>query len=197
MSNLLIPVQGMGRYNEMANMNRKFWYHHWAPIVTLSPTDEPMQVPGIVNVSLGREGHTGRASIERWRLMLEWCAEQPFDYFLMHETDSICLTNELPDYLFDNPDTLFSNEMPENAQPPIQGFYCLAPWFFSRKLIKEIVHYIPKLIFTGPANGDRWLGQILEQGGFKHAPFRNGIGCGTLSMAPDRMPELIQIGNAV
>lgn len=173
----------MGRYNEMAQRNRGMWERHRFPVVTLSPTDEPMQVPGLVNIPLGLEGYTGHMSLVRWRLMLEWCAEQPFDWFLMHETDSVCLQNDLPCYLFDK-NTFFSNEMPENANPPIQGFYCIAPWFFSRDLIKRMVHFIPDLKFTGPPNGDRWLGQLLEQGGFKHAPFQNGIGCGTLSTAP-------------
>jgi hypothetical protein len=120
--------------------------------------------------------------------MLRWCLAQPYDHFMMHESDSICLSKTLPAYFYQRPWTFFSNEMLENRVPPEQTFYCVAPWFFHRSHAEQILAVdTPD---RAPFHGDRWVGQRLEVGNIRHARFTPGIGCGTIRPDGD-LPQVL------
>ena len=191
----LIVVQSVGGYEQMCRNNRALWEHHGLPVVVLSPTDKPCIVEGMACAQVGRDQHAGPISIERWQRMLEWCLRQPYDYFFLTESDAVCLEPELPLWLWGihSCDLRFwSNEMPDNAAPPRQQFYCIAPYFFHRSLAQRILN-ISQLVPCGePQHGDRWIGLMLEAGSIPHQKFSPGIGCGTLDPV-NRRDEFQQV----
>jgi hypothetical protein len=203
----LVVVQSIKKYEAMTFMNLPLWRHHGSQVVIMSPWDSQLVIPGSLFAFVGEDEWAGAKSIERWVKMLAWCDREchnkGYRYVLMHESDSVCLTSKLPEYLTapENEEIFFSNEMPENAEPRIQEFYCLAPWFFSAKVVRKLMAFIQTEFFwpVGPLHGDRWLGQLLVASGVAHRKFEPGIGCGTLGpvTAPDRLPELNQVCDAV
>ena len=178
----------------MVQMNLPHWRKHGFPVVVTSPEDSRCVVPGVDCVFHGLNDYTGIRSLNRWRLMLGWMAQQPFDYFMMHEADSICLNTDIPRYCY-RQGVLFSNEMPDNAVPPTQAFYSLAPWFMSKSVIVRMLEVSKTRPDRPPYHGDRWVGQMVEQGAIAHQKFEPGIGCGTLSFS--RPAELEQVCSAI
>lgn len=192
--NTLVVVQAFGPYTDMVRMNLPSWNQHGLPVVITSLGDSPVQVEGIGCYTHGRNGYVGPVSLDRWRILLRWLLEQPFEFFMMHESDSICLSPSIPRYCYENPDVLWSNEMPENGTPPTQQFYCVAPWFMSRRTITRLLETSARSPDRPPYHGDRWVGQMAEVGGIPHSPFSPGLGCGTLR---EGTAELAQVCAAV
>ena len=122
--------------------------HHECPVVILSPTDEPFKIdhPGIENRSGGLRQYTGQLSLDRQREHMKILLEYPEDYFLMHDADSVCLSQKIPDYLYAE-DVLWSNLVNDHMAGREHGFYIdgfprLAfqpPYFMSRKVIERLL----------------------------------------------------------
>jgi hypothetical protein len=172
-------------------MNLPWWKHHGFPVVITSPENSYCIINEAPCVPVGLEGYTGQESLHRWRAMFRWMLQQPFEYFLLHESDSICLRKELPWELY-RPGVLFSNEMPDNGVPATQAFYCVAPLFMHRNVIERMLEVSKTSADRPPYHGDRWVGQMVEEGEIAHQAFSPGIGCGTLSRK-ERPQELDQI----
>lgn len=189
----LVVVQAFAPYADMVRMNMPYWKHHGCPVIISSPRDSFCFVENAVCVRHGEEGHAGPKSLDRWREILEWMLVQPQKYFLMHESDSICLDPAIPRYCYKQPDVLWSNEMAENGNPPTQQFYCVAPWFLSKDTIKKLLGASKHSPDRPPFHGDRWVGQMAEVSGAPHSLWTPGIGCGTLRPGP----ELRQVCAAV
>ena len=169
-----------------------FILHHECPTVILSPRDSPVEIihPGVENIAAGPNEYTGYKSLARFREHLETLLMFPENHFLIHDSDSFCLTPKLPDYLYAEPDLLWSNLKINDAVatqhkffPP--GFPKIAfqpPWFFSRNTIKALLSAVndvtpnPNMLFI-----DYWLVQLalkaeIQWKGFPGAiswPMRN------------------------
>lgn len=85
------------------------YLHHECPVLVLSPQDAPAHVPGATNLSAGMRAYEGLTSVDRQRQHIEILLRHEADFFLLHDSDSICLSPELPSYLYDEPDTVFFN----------------------------------------------------------------------------------------
>lgn len=159
--------------------------HHGCPVVILSPEDSPVEIlrPGVVNRSAGPNEYTGYKSLARFREHLEILLTFPENFFLINDCDSFCLTPKLPDYLYAEPDLLWTNLKVNDAAvqhpffPP--GFPRIAfqpPWFFSRNTIKALLSVTdavtpnPDMLFI-----DYWLVQLALQGGIQWKGFPEAI----------------------
>lgn len=89
------------------------WQHHGYPVLILSPEDSPVviEAEGVECRSAGRVGWAGRHTLDRQLAHFRIMAEYPQRYLLMHDADSVILSPELPDYLYERGDCLFSNEV--------------------------------------------------------------------------------------
>lgn len=129
-----------------------WWTRHEQPVLVLSPAfelnyvDENGQehVPGTdPSVSFDQSGATFRAAgaagwkgshtihrqIEHWKI----AAEYERDWYMMFDDDSICVSRDLPEYLYEDKRTFWSNEIGThylNYEPP---------YFFSREVLLMLI----------------------------------------------------------
>lgn len=99
------------------------YLHHGYPVLVLSPEDAPVHIlhPQVICRQAGQAGwkgaHTVYRQVKHWKLAAEY---EP-RWVLLHDADSVCLTPQLPEYLFADPETFWSNEIGHhylNYEPP-------------------------------------------------------------------------------
>lgn len=102
------------------DMLRPWYEHHNLPIVVVSPEDSKVKKFGPHwCIFAGRKGYTGPHTWTRQHLQMKKLLEFDFDFYLMHDSDSICLDPVLPGYLFEeeNKNTIFSNLVDDFRKP--------------------------------------------------------------------------------
>lgn len=115
-----------------------FYLHHECPVLVLSPEDAPVQIdhPDVTCRSAGLAGWKGWHTLERQIAHLQIVAEFPQTYLLLNDSDSMCLTPELPSYLYGHPeDTFFSNE----AMWQEPGAPLVPPYFFTQAALARML----------------------------------------------------------
>lgn len=192
----LVTVHGYaGDAHQVQNL-LPYYEHHQMPIVILSPTDSPIAPMGPhICRHAGLREYIGAKSLERQRLQLEAMLDYPFDYFLSNDSDSVCITPRLPDYLFDSGDVLWSNEVsdamhtrPDGYRWPQLAFQ--PPYFMSRRVVETLVKaakYVkpdPKTPFI-----DWCMMAWAVQGNVRHKGFPDGVSCPTSDMHSARHME--------
>lgn len=128
------------------------YLHHNCPVLVLSPSDAPVQIDGVLNRMAGRRAYTGQVSVDRERAHLEILLEYPQSHFLLHDSDSVCLSPDLPSYLYAEPETLFYNATPthrfiwaQGSDPVHHATYARfpevfqPPLFFSRDTLERML----------------------------------------------------------
>lgn len=135
--------------------------HHKCPVTVLSPIDSRVTIEGVDCRYAGyREGSVitrhidgrdriitaGRIANERQRAQMQTLLEYPEKFFLMNDADSMCLSPELPAYLYNEPDIVWANvahdPLPDNQPGYPPGFPRLAlqpPYFLSRRTIEVML----------------------------------------------------------
>jgi hypothetical protein len=113
------------------------YLHHGAPVLILSPVDAPVHIdsPGVTNRTAGLSGwkgpHVAYKMWYHWQIMLE----QPKNWFLIHEPDTLCLAPELPPELFHRTDVMWSN----TDNPNGEGRMLSPPWLCHREVLERLV----------------------------------------------------------
>lgn len=129
-------------------MNIPLYTHHECPVVVLSPVDSQAIVdhPGVECRFGGKRAYIGQDSLDRQVEHLKILLTYPHEFFMIHDSDSVCLDAELPKYLYDEPDLVWSNQVFDNIpehQPHIpDGWPKVAfqpPYFLSRKTIEKML----------------------------------------------------------
>jgi hypothetical protein len=140
----LIVVCGYaGDLNQIEN-NMPCYVHHGRPVVVMSPTDSPITKtfgPKVENLSAGLKGWIGPQTLERQRLMLAAMLDYPCNHFLINDADSLCLSPELPAYLYADPDLVWSNEVMDTnpGESLLPKIAMQPPYFLSRKTIRALL----------------------------------------------------------
>ncbi len=128
--------------------NLGLYLHHECPVVFLSPEDSPVKVdhPGVESRYGGKRAYTGKDSLDRERRHLEILLEFPETHFMIHDADSVCLDAKFPDYLYAEPDVVWSNQVnddiPQHQATFPPGWPHVAfqpPYFLSRKTIQAML----------------------------------------------------------
>lgn len=171
--------------------------HHKAPLVIVSPEDSPVHHIGKhICRTAGKRAYIGQDSWDRQYLQLKLLLEYPQKWFLLNDSDSFVLTPRLPDYLFEDEDCVYSNEVNDFRSPgkPTEhgiiapddyheGFPLIAmqpPYFLSRKALEAIVanaeglQACPITPFI-----DWWWVPACRVAGLEHKNFKNGASMGT------------------
>jgi hypothetical protein len=163
------------------------YLHHRRPVVVLSPEDSKAEIryPGIENRFAGKRAYIGQESLDRQRLHLQELLKFPENRFLIHDADSVCLSPKIPDYLYAEPDLVWSNlvndGIPEHqpAYPP--GFPHIAfqpPYFLSRRTIEAMLA-VAEGITANPTMPfiDHYMVQLTLKAGLPYRSFRDGVSC--------------------
>lgn len=152
------------------------WHEaHGHPVCILSPEDSP--VTFLPSVRLGKRAYIGQDSLDRQYLHLKFLSEQPYDYFLMHDSDSLCLTPKIPDYVF-QPDVFFSNEVCD-PRPHETGLPKLAfqpSYALSKETLQRLVEVAPSVV-PDPITPyiDNIMLRWVYAAGVKHQAFENSV----------------------
>jgi hypothetical protein len=159
--------------------------HHECPVVILSPDDAKVEISGVESRFGGKRAYTGQDSLDRQREHLKILLSYPENHFLIHDSDSVCLSPEIPQYLYAE-DALWSNLVVDNIPGREHGYYLngfprLAfqpPYFVSRKVLERLVASVeggnltanPTLPFI-----DHYMVQLAVHSGVPWKNFRDGI----------------------
>jgi hypothetical protein len=92
----------------------------------------------------GRRAYIGDLSLTRQFAQMRVLLEYPFEYFLANDSDSLCISPRIPEYLYADPHNFWSNEVSDlmhQRKPgykwPRQAFQ--PPYFFSRRILEQMV----------------------------------------------------------
>lgn len=183
---VLVTVHGYTGDAHQIRMMLPFYEHHKLPIVIFSPEDSP-----IVNVGPhicrhgGKRAYIGPLSLERQRRHLEMMLEYPFEYFLAHDSDSVCLSPLLPAYLFAEKNVLWSNEVSDAmhtraADYPWPQLAFQPPYFFNRRVAEQLIAAAPRVPVDAKTPFIDWCMMSWSvEGKVNHKNFRDGVSCPT------------------
>jgi hypothetical protein len=159
------------------------YLHHDCPLVVLSPEDSKVEIPDVETRFGGERCYIGEKAITRMREHLKILLTFPENFFLIHDADSFCLTPKLPDYLYAEPDLLWTNlkldDIPQQQAFYPEGFPHIAlhpPWFMSRKTIEGLLAVAdgvtpnPEMLFI-----DYWLIQLAIKAGLHWKGFPEAV----------------------
>jgi hypothetical protein len=182
---LLVSVHGYdGDKNQIQNALR-FYEHHQAPVVIFSPEDSKISRMGPhICRFIGRRQYIGQLSLDRQKAQLAALLDYTgFNWFLMNDSDSICVEPKLPAYLFESPETLWSNSVsdamharPENYPYPRLAFQ--PPYFCHRSVIQKLISVDVPADPTTPFI-DWWMMSVAIEARVPFQNFRDGISCPT------------------
>ena len=126
----------------------EFFLHHECPLTVLSPEDSRVEVnyPGVTSLYGGKRAYIGQDSLDRQAIHLAMLLDFPEKHFLIHDADSVLLDPKIPDYLYAEPDVVWSNQV-DDAIPEHQPYFpegwphvaFQPPYFLSRKTIAAML----------------------------------------------------------
>lgn len=153
------------------------YIHHQCPVVVFSPTNAPAHVvyPGIERRFIGEACYIGGSSLDRQRQHLETLLTYPHKFFLLHDSDSFCLSPKLPDVLYKcSQKTIWSNEVtePRPHQSPYPKLAFQPPYFLSRNVIEQMLRVAGR-VGTHPITPyiDWWMLAVSHEAGLHHRSF--------------------------
>lgn len=156
--------------------NIEAYAHHQTPVVILSPEDSPVFFSGWDCRQAGKRAYIGQESLDRQRRYLEILLTFPHKYFLFNDSDSMCLSPEIPRFVYDEPDVFWSNEVVE-PRPHASPYLKIAmqpPYFFSRETIQKLLAVADR-ITAHPITPyiDWYMVALVSEAGVPHKSFFN------------------------
>ena len=140
---------------ELVNAMLPWFKHHETPVLLLSPADSPVEIidPQVENASAGEAGwkgqHTLHRQVEHWKLALA----RPQNWFLLNDADSLCLSPDLPAYLYSDPFKFWCNVLcHENEHLDTDKPNLNPPYFMNRDVLQALVDASESLEIPEEAN---------------------------------------------
>jgi hypothetical protein len=116
----------------------------------MSPDDSRIErvecAPTVITRYAGQRAYVGQASLDRQIQHMRIALSHPFDFFLMNDSDSFCLSPKIPDYLYTD-DYIFANAVgePRPHSSPYPKVALQPPYFISRKNLEKLVAVAPRI----------------------------------------------------
>ena len=121
---------------------------HRLPITVMSPEDHPAAIhyEGIDNVHAGKQAYIGQDSLDRQILHMKAMLNYPEEWFLCYDADSFFLDPEIPAYLYQDKNVLWSCQLGDGIadhQPFFEeGWPHIAlqpPYFMHRSVCEKLI----------------------------------------------------------
>lgn len=189
-------------YQGDAELVRAFlpqFLHHGCKVLVLSPADSPVQIdhPGVECRSAGNAAYFGQDSLDRQRAHLELLLTYPQTYFLLNDADSMCLSPEIPAYLYEGAQgTVWSNEVRETRPHPSPypkiAFH--PPYFLHRDTISRMLEVADR-ITAHPITPfiDWYMVALACEAGLDHKSYPDGRSGTAWKHGP--IPETKEMGH--
>lgn len=193
----LVAVCGYAGDANQIKIQMPYLQHHGSPVLVLSPDDAPVTARLLGNPrntlyqTGGKRAYVGQLSLDRQRDHLKILAARPERFFLVHDSDSICLSPKLPGYLYAEPDVVWSNIVSDEFHPRDEGypFPRLAfqpPYFLSKESIQKLI----EVADTVPGNPrSPFIDWCMMAWSFTaklaYKAFPDGMSCGTAQDNPN------------
>jgi len=137
---VLVAVSCYAGDQHQVTGNIKAYAHHQTHVVILSPEDAPVNFPGWDCKQAGKRAYIGQDSLDRQRRYLEILLTYPYKYFLFNDSDSMCLSPEIPRFVYAW-NTIFSNEVTE-PRPHVSPYPKIAlqpPYAMDREAVQGLL----------------------------------------------------------
>jgi hypothetical protein len=177
----LIVVHCFQGDEELVRRHLPVYLHHGCPVMVLSPIDSPVKIdhPGVECRSAGHRAYYGQDSLDRQYEHLKILLGTPFDFFLLNDADSMCLSPKIPGYLYlpNTRNTVWSNivgdwrthpsKYPKVAMQP--------PYFTHRDAIEKMLQHADGIV-TDPITPyiDWYMVALTEEAGVERRTFPDG-----------------------
>lgn len=140
----LVAVSAYSGDVHQIEQNLELYKHHGCRVVILSPEDGAItgvSDPEILCLMAGKRCWAGPAAIDRQLRFLELLSHFPHGYFLFHDADSICLSPQLPRYLYEH-DMVWSNEVTDTnpGASLLPKIAMQPPYFFSKRALRGMLN---------------------------------------------------------
>lgn len=207
----LVAISAYAGDRHQVENNMPYYLHHQCQVVLFTPEDSPIDNgmhPGVICYKAGKKGWIGPQTLERQRIYLEALLKFPQKYFLFNDSDSVCLSAKLPDYLYATPDVIWSNEVLDTNPAPsrLPKLALQPPYFFSRTAVEEMLKAsknLPTSYYAGVSGYndlpvpteciDHWMLQVACGSGCVHHSFFTGASFETDSPhGEDTMVDLVR-----
>lgn len=122
-------------------------------VVVLSPEDAPVELPGVECRTGGQAEWCGWKSIRRQFNHMRQLASMPYNWYLMNDSDSLCIQRSVPEYLYGDDGLFWSNteynlttdhsdlskqyRYPRGYHFPHVGF--TPPFFMSKAVLNKLL----------------------------------------------------------
>jgi len=165
-------------------MMMPYYRHHGCPVLVLSPDNSRvnLQVRDVTCKYGGWRAYTGQESLNRQIIHMRKMLESPYDFFLANDSDSLCLSAEIPPSLYAEPDVVWSNEVLDWRTHPSKypKIAMQPPYFFSRASAEKMIAAFPKVI-TDPITPfiDWFMPALCFEANVLHKNFPMGCSFGT------------------
>lgn len=172
--------EGDGHYVEEA---LDMYTHHQCPVTILSPEDSRVEIAGMDCQFGGCRQSAGQLSLDRQRRHMEMLLTMPEQSFFLNDADSMCLSPQLPDYLYAEPNVLWSNlvynPIPEQQAGYAPGVPRLAfqpPYFMSRSVMSRLTE-VAEGVEANPVMPfiDHYMVQLALKAGVTFKAFPDGL----------------------
>lgn len=180
----LVTVHGYAGDLNQVRWHLPFYEHHKCPVVIFSPENSKIEKMGPHICRFGGvRAYVGPESLERQKIHMQMMLEYPHEFFLANDSDSFCLSPKIPDYVYEEPDVLWSNEVSDmmHKRPDTYALPRLAfqpPYFFSRSVLERLLSVAddnipdPQTPFI-----DHYMMQLAVASECPHKNYRDGISC--------------------
>lgn len=175
-------------------INIEAMLRHGCPVTILSPDDSRAVIEheGVDCRFGGKRAYIGQESLDRQMEHFKIMLTYPEEFFLVHDSDSVLLAAKIPQYLYNSPDTVWSNQVddaiPEHQATFPEGWPHVAfqpPYFFSRQTVEKFVAVAddprvkatPMMPFI-----DYYMVQLTMAAGLSWARVADSVSC---PIAPD------------
>lgn len=144
-SDTLVSVHGYAGDQHQIRNALSVYEHHKCSVVIFSPEDSKIEKMGPhICRFVGKRAYTGPESLVRQKLQLRALLEYPFNWFLANDSDSVCLSPKIPDYLYQEPEVLWSNKVSDMMHVRPAGyswprFALQPPYFMARRVVERIL----------------------------------------------------------
>jgi hypothetical protein len=181
-SDLLVAVSAYAGDLPQVERLLPYYLHHGVTVAMLSPSDAPITKMSDARVQcrwVGEAEHHGPKSLIRHKLFLkELLSFEDKNWFLFNDSDSICLSPQIPSYLFAEP-ACWSNEVQDiNAGPSRLPKIAVQPPYFFHRSVLSALHSVAESGNYPPSFWNESTGAFLQTEAIDHYHMQLSHGSG-------------------